>query len=43
MAWAEGRCKGERVLVQAVQGWGGGRHNSWHKAAWGLKRLREAA
>jgi hypothetical protein len=24
MAWAEGRCRGERVLVRAVQGWGRG-------------------
>jgi hypothetical protein len=42
MAWAEGRCRGERVLVRAVQGWGRGgcRHGDAQLAhiheAWGM-------
>ena len=44
MAWAEGRCRGERVLVRAVQGWGRGgcRHGDAQLAhsheAWGTRR-----
>ena len=44
MAWAEGRCRGERVLVRAVQGWGRGgcRHGDAQLAlaGWASQVLR---